>query len=74
MSSSRMTRRTYNGESVTPIKQDNITLVKVILWPPTILPFFLPMPTDVDWLYDIAFPARVDVTHRAQHFISLLHF
>jgi hypothetical protein len=32
------------------------------------------MPTYVDWLYDIAFPARVDVTHRAQHLISsLLH-
>jgi hypothetical protein len=33
------------------------------------------MPAYVDWLYDIAFPARVDVTHRAQHLISsLLHF
>ena len=32
------------------------------------------MPTDVDWLYDIAFLARVDVTHRAQHLISSVTF
>lgn len=71
-SSSRMTQRTYNGKSVTPSNSlsDNITFVGVFLWPLTLLPFFFPMPAYVDWLYDIAFPARVDVIHRAQHIIS----
>ena len=73
MSFSRMTRRTYNGESVTPSKSlsDNITVFGAILW---LLPLFFPMPNYVDWLYDIAILVRVDVTHRAHLISSFLHF
>lgn len=58
-----------------PYRYQTISLsLRIILWPLTVPPNFFSMPTDVDWLYDIAFPARVDVTHRAQHLISSVAF
>lgn len=61
-----MTQGTYNGKSVTP--SNSLSDKYHIRWSfPMVAdyPFiFFPMPAYVDWLYDIAFPARVDVTHR----------